>query len=135
MSDPLHDRGHRTGHARSFLALAGLLQRIGDAAVIWFTFSPGNSMQLLRGVAIGSLLCTSVLLIGVWRRLRWARYVLTGFNWVYITGFGFRVLEGWSEMKPTLSDPDAVLSAGVLLYAGATVLLVRSRRIRHFANR
>ncbi len=132
MSEPLHDRVHRTRYARHFLAAAGMLQRLGDAAVIWFTFSVDNQMLLLRGAAIGSLLCTSVLLIGVWRRLRWARYVLTGLNWGYIMVFGFCALQGWKN--PTLSEPYIALIAGVLLYAAANVILVRSRRVRHFAN-
>lgn len=134
MAEVVHERGHRTRYARAFLVAAGLLQRLGDAAVIWFTFSASNSVLLLRGIAIGSLLCTSVLLIGVWRRLRWARYVLTGFNWSYITVFGFRVLQAWAEVTPTWLDPYATLLAGVLLYAAASVILVRSRRVRHFAN-
>ena len=135
MTEHLHDRGHRTGHARLFLAAAFLLQRLGDAAVVWFAFAPGNPTLLLRGIAIGSLLCTAALLIGVWRRLRWARYVLTGFNWAYVTVFGFWVLQGWKDVKPTASDPYAALIAGVLLYAAANVILVRSRRVRHYANR
>jgi hypothetical protein len=134
MSGHMHERGHRTGNARLFLAIAFLIQRMGDAAVIWFAFSPENPALLLRGVAIGSGLCTSVLLVGVWRRLRWARYVLTGFSWAYVAIFGFRALQAWAEVKLVPADPHAVLIAGVILYAGATVILVRSRRVRHFAN-
>ncbi|MGB8168218.1 MAG: hypothetical protein WCF18_12045 [Chthoniobacteraceae bacterium] len=135
MPEHSHDRGHRTRHARTFIVIAFLLQRLGDAAVIWFTFQPSNPTLLLRGVAIGSFLCTSVLLIGVWRRLRWARYVLTAFDWVYVTGFSFLVLQAWSDVRPTISNPYVAVICGVILYAGANVILVRSRRVRHFANR
>jgi hypothetical protein len=134
MSEHPHDRGHRTRHARTFLAVAFLLQRIGDAAAIWYAFHPSNSTLLLCGVSIGSCLITSVLLVGVWRRLRWARYVLTGFNWVYITGFGFWVLQTWDETKPLLSNPRLAMLAAAVLYGGANVILLRSRRVRHFAN-
>ena len=134
MTEHSHDRGHRTKHARTFLLIAMVLQRLGDAAVIWFTFQSANSMSLLRGVALGSLLCTSVLLVGVWRRLRWARYLLTGFNWIYIMGFAFVALLAWSEEPPTITSPYVAVIAGVALYAAANVILVRSRRVRHFAN-
>ncbi len=135
MSEHPHERGHRTRNARTFLAIAFVLQRLGDAAVIWFAFQPSNSALLLRGVAIGSLLWTSVLLIGVWRQLRWARYLLTAFNWGYIMVFSFLVLQAWSEVRPTITSPYVAVILGVLLYGGANVILVRSRRIRHFANR
>lgn len=135
MQSPSHDRGHRKKHARTFIAIAFLFQRLGDAAVVWFTFQPDNSTLLLRGVAIGAAMCTTVLIIGVWRQLRWARYVLTGFNWGYITVFSFRLLQEWSEVPPALMHPLSAVAAGVLLYGGANFILLRSRRVRHFANR
>jgi hypothetical protein len=134
MSDHPHDRGHRTRHARSFLAIAFALQRLGDAAVIWFTFQPINTMPVFRGVAIGSCLCTSILLVGVWRRLRWARYVLTGLNWAYMAVFSFWVLQSWNEVSPPFSNPYLALITGVLCCGGANIILLRSRRVRHFAN-
>ncbi len=116
-----------------FLVIVFVLQRLGDAAVIWYTFLPSNSAWL-RGVALGSLVWTTALLVGVWRRFRWARYLLTSFNWGYITVFTFCVLQGWNEFQPTPTDPYTVLTAGIVLYFGANVILVRSRRVRHFAN-
>jgi hypothetical protein len=135
MTDHPHDRGHRTRHARTFLVIAFLLQRLGDAAVLWFTYRPNDPALLLRGLAFGSLLCTSVLLIGVFRRLRWARYVLTGFNWAYMVLLSFWVLQAWDELNPTMTNPYLALGAGVILLGGANVILVRSRRVRHFANK
>src|SRR5206468_1807144 len=93
MPELLHERGHRTGHARLFLVVVFVLQRLADAAVIWFTFLPVCPWSLLRGVSIGSFVWTTALLVGVWRRLRWARYLLTSFNWGYITVFTFCFLQ------------------------------------------
>lgn len=135
MIDHTHERGHRTRHARTFLIIVCLLQRLGDAAMIWFTFQPANSTLFLRGVAIGSFLCTSVLLIGVWRQFRWARYLLTSFIWVYITILSFWVLQAWNDGLPAAINPHFAVIAGVILYGGSNVILVRSRRVRHFAKR
>jgi hypothetical protein len=134
MSEHPHDRSHRTRHARLFLVLVFVLQRLGDVAVILFTFLPVNSVSLLRGVAIGSLVWTSALLVGVWRRLRWARYALTTFTWGYIVVFTFCVLQAWNEVEPVPTNPYLLLIVGVTLYSAANLILIRSRRVRHFAN-
>lgn len=91
--------------------------------------------MMLRGLAIGALLCTTVLLIGVWRRLRWARYVLAGLSWGYVALLCYLVLQAWDELTPSLSSPYLPLAGGALLYACANAILVRSRRVRHFANK
>jgi hypothetical protein len=135
MPEHLHDRGHRTRHARTFLIVVFLLQRLGDVAVIGFTFFASASALLLRGLAIGSLMWTTVFLVGVWRRLRWARYVLTGFGWAYAVLLCGWVLSAWDELKPILRNPYLALVAGAILYVAANVILVRSRRVRHFANK
>lgn len=134
MTGHSHERGPRTAHARLFLAIAFILQRLGDVAVIWFSFLPMNSMLWLRGVAAGAFVCTTALLIGVWRRLRWARYLLTGVGWLYISVVTFVALFGWNEMTFEPADPYFAPIAGALLYFGANVILVKSRRVRHFAN-
>jgi Ca2+/H+ antiporter len=135
MQGHIHDRGHRTQYARLFLAIAFVLQRIGDVAVLWFTYRPGEQASLLRGITVGSILCTSALLIGVWRRLRWARYVLTGLNWAYIALLSFSVLQSWDELEASVSNPYGALILGAVLYTCANVILVRSRRVRHFASK
>jgi uncharacterized membrane-anchored protein YitT (DUF2179 family) len=132
MSEHLHTRGHRTRHARAFLAIVFFGQRIADAAVIWFAFQPANSTLLLRGVAVGSCLSTTVLLICAWRRLGWARYLLVTFNWGFIALFGFEMLQTWDQ-KPQ-PNPSLALVAGVALYGLANLVLLRSRRVRHHAS-
>jgi hypothetical protein len=132
MSEHLHEGGHRMRHARVFLVIVFACQRLADAAVIWFTFLPENTVGLLRGVAVGSCLWTAVLLIGVWRKLRWARYALTTLNWGFMTLFGFWALHVWDDMRQP--NPSLALIAGVVLYGVANTLLLRSRRLRHYAN-
>ncbi len=128
------ERGHRTRHARRYLILVFLLQRIGDAAMIWYTFQPENPFMALRGTAVGSLVWTAVLAIGVWRRHRWARYVLTSFNWLYVFAFSLALLQSWNELTRAILSPYLAALAALALYGGANAILVRSSRVRHFAN-
>jgi hypothetical protein len=132
--DSTHERGHRTRNARSFLVLTFFMQRLADAAVIWFTFRPEEPAIIFRGIAIGSCVWTTTFLIGTWRRFRWARYLLTTCNWGYIVVFSFWALQQWAEFTGTLFDPRYVLIAGILLYLGANLILIRSRRVRNFAK-
>jgi hypothetical protein len=134
MTDHTHERGPRIAHARLFLVVVFVLQRLGDAAVIRLTFQPVFASSLLRGVAIGSLFWTTALLVGVWRRLSWARYLLIGFNWLYVAAFTYAVVNRWPAITVQFSDPFVAATAGVILYAGANVILIKSRRIRHFAS-
>ncbi|HYR58065.1 MAG TPA: hypothetical protein VEO95_05530 [Chthoniobacteraceae bacterium] len=134
MTEHTHERGHRTTHARLFLVIVFVMQRLADAGVIWYTFLPAKSVFWLRGIALGSLVWTTALLIGVWRRFRWARYLLTSFTWVYLAVLTFHILQGWNELDLTLSDPYTALIAAAVLYLAANAILIRSRRVRHFAN-
>jgi hypothetical protein len=56
-------------------------------------------------------------------------------NWAFIALFSFIVLQASSAVQPALSNPYVAVIAGVICYAAANVILVRSRRVRHFANR
>lgn len=115
--------------------LAFFLQRIADAALIWFTFLPSEPNAVsLRGAAIGSLLWTSTLLIGVWRRLRWARYLLTTFTWLHLVGISFYALIQWDRLRQNFIGPHLALIVVVIFYLGANIILIRSSRVRHYAN-
>jgi hypothetical protein len=131
--EPSHPRKPHRRHARLFIAAAFLLQRCGDGLVIWYTFLRENPTFLLRGLAIGSSIWTTTLIIGVWRRRRWARYVLTTVNWCTIAIFAYTLLHWWDRLESAASGPACVLAGGVMAYVGANVILIRSRRVRHYA--
>jgi hypothetical protein len=134
MTEHIHERGHRTGHARLFLAVVFVLQRVADAGVIWFTFQPVCTSSLLRGIAIGSFVWTTALLVGVWRRLSWARYLLTTINWLYVAAFSYALLKRWTPASGESAAQFLPPAAGVILYVAANVILIKSRRVRHFAS-
>lgn len=117
------------------MALAFCLQRLGDAAMIWYAFQQANPLSVLRGASVGCSFWTTALAIGVWRRLRWARYVLTSFTWLYVFLFSVAVLQSWDALTRAFLSPYLAAIAALLLHTGANVMLVRSSRVRHYANR
>ena len=121
-------------HTRRLLAGVFILHRLGDAAVLYAAFLPRAPHPALRGVARGALIWTAVLLVAVWRRLRWARYLLTTFGWLYALALCFVVLGRWSELSLKPLDLGAWPLAGAACYLIANLILVRSARLRHYAN-
>ncbi len=135
MSAHEHFRSHRLRLARPFLAIVFILQRIGDGVVIYAESLPTSENPVLRGLAIGSLIWTTALLIGAWRRLAWARYVLIAVSSISVVGMIFAALAHWEEYTFARLDPRSFPLAGAALYLAAMVILIRSRRVRHFADR
>jgi len=121
--------------ARPLIVVAFLFQRLGDAAALVALSEATGSETLLRGMAIGGLVCSTVLAIGVWRRLRWARYVLTTLSTLYVFGMSFAGLRSWEAYTLEQMDPRSLPLVSAAFYLLATAIMVRSRRVRHFANR
>jgi len=127
--------GYHLHFARPLVVAAFLLQRVGDAAVLYSTSLPTSPHPALRGLAIGALVCTVVMFVGVWRRMRWVRYVLVTFSWLYAFGLSLVGLEFWREYSFERFDPRSLPLVAAAFYLAATAILVRSRRVRHYANR
>lgn len=134
MSAPGSDSTHRKRVARGFCVLIFLGMRLGDALLWWYLSLPGNAAPLMNGAIVGSALCTTALLVGIWRRVSWCRYALVTLTWCFMALCSFPALRGLGGRQVMTHQEYALILGAVLLYAGGTVLLVRSRRIRHLAT-
>ena len=90
-----------------------------------------DRLPLLTGLAVLGAVFTKVLLIGMWRRMAWARYALGTVLFISLMGFAvgmfFIVGEGTVVREPGVLKK---LMAGMALQALALVPLARSRSIR-----
>jgi hypothetical protein len=125
---------HRRRTARLLLVLVFLALTVAELLLWYFTNHRSNPWPFLRGHVIGSALATTALLIGIWRRTLWARYVLIVFLWYLISLFGIVVTVITSGEQ--FMDRRAVIAAivAVVLYLASNILIIRSRRIQHLAQ-
>lgn len=125
---------HRRRTARLLLVLVFLAFTVAELLLWYFTNHRSNPWPFLRGHVIGSALVTTALLIGIWRRILWARYVLIVFLWYLISVFGIVVTVITSGEQ--FMDRTAVIAAivAVVLYLASNILIIRSRRIQHLAQ-
>lgn len=111
-----------------FLVLCG-----ADYLLLTFSFnrSISDRLQPLMGLAVLGAIFTKVLLIGMWRRMGWARYALGTVLFLSIMGFAVGMFVIFGE-GTVVREPGVVkkLVAGMALQALALVPLARSRSIR-----
>lgn len=103
--------------------------RLADAGFIYFAWHAENPMALLRGVAGGSVLWTTVLIVCVWQRRAWARYFLIAVIVGVIALFGLAIIRLLSDQ---VRNDQTLLETGfaaIALYAACIVPLSRSRAI------
>lgn len=118
--------------ARIWICIIFLLLCGSDYLLLKFSYDPFISYRLpmLTGLAVLQAIFTKVLLIGMWRRLSWTRYVLGTLLGVSIMGFAiamFVIVGGNAERSAGLLKKPL---AGMALQALALVPLARSRSIR-----
>ena len=90
-----------------------------------------DRLPMLTGLGVLGAIFTKVLLIGMWRRMAWARYALGTVLFLSIMGFGmglFFILGEGSVVRER--GVVKKLMAGMALQALALVPLARSRSIR-----
>ena len=116
--------------ARLWICVLFLVLGAADYLLLVFCYNPFNPEPRLTALAILSALGSKLLLIGLWRRLSWARYALVTLLALSITGFSIAMffIVGGSLPRPAgmLKKP----LAGMALQALALVPLARSRSIR-----
>ena len=107
--------------------------RAGDAALLTFAFHPLNEYPVLKGLSIGSVAWTTMLLIAIWRRQEWARILLITLISLSIAVFCFVLL----LMDPTVTRiaPVHLIVSGVLLHGAVLFPLARSRKIHHLVSK
>jgi peptidoglycan/LPS O-acetylase OafA/YrhL len=132
--DKQHRHRHRRRTARLFLLLVFVALSLAEVLLWHFTNQRTNPWPFLRGHVIGSALATTALLVGIWRRQLWTRYVLIVFLWYLIGIFGIvvTVITSGEYMMDRRSVVAAVI--GVALYLACNIVLIRSRRIQHLAQ-
>ena len=118
--------------ARIWIAVIFLVLCGADYLLLIFSMNPFISyrMPALFGLAVLGAIFSKVLLIGMWRRLSWARYVLGTLLAASIMGFGIAM---FAIAGGNLERPAGLLKkplAGMALQALALVPLARSRSIR-----
>ncbi len=133
MPAPDSESAHRKRVGRFYVIVALLAMRGGDGLLYWYLTLPGNDSPVHSGALVGSLLWTTALFIGIWKRQSWARYILLAFNCAFIALFMYPLFVSWGRREITFALPYLLLTGGVLLYMGATALLICSKRVRHLA--
>ena len=110
-----------------FVVLCG-----ADYLLLTFSHNPfiSDRQPLLMGLAVLGALFSKVLLIGVWRRMAWARYVLVTLLGVSILGFALAM---FAIASGNVARPAGLLKkplVGMALQALALLPLGYSRSIR-----
>ena len=108
-----------------FLLLCG-----ADYLFLRFTYDPFNPVPLLSGLTILSALGTKMMLIGIWRRMAWARYALGTMLVVSIMAFSIVLFVMIGGDVPRPKGLTKKPMAGIGLQVLALIPLARSRSIR-----
>lgn len=116
--------------ARIWIAVVFVTLCAADYLLLTFTYNPFNPIPMMSAVAIMSALCTKALLIGMWRRLAWARYTLIGMLFASLMAFSIVmfIMVGSKAPRPSglLKKPIAAMALQIM----ALVPLGKSRSIR-----
>ncbi|HEY3901583.1 MAG TPA: hypothetical protein VGM54_23430 [Chthoniobacter sp.] len=93
-----------------------------------------NTYKVSEGMTFGCALWSTVLLVAMWMRLGWARYVLGALICVSIFGFGALVLVLRSESIASMPTAMWTAAAGILFYIAALVPLGTAHTLRDFLS-
>ena len=89
---------------------------------------------MLRGQVVGSALATTALLVALWQRKFWARYVLIIFVWYLVSIFGIVALVVTGEEYKFERKPVAAAAMAVAIYVCINIVLICSHKIQHLAR-
>ena len=132
MSHTPHSHTYRKRVARIYLAGIFLLIAAADFLFGWFAFEPRSPWLL--GVIFGQSISSILLVIGVWRRQTWARYVLIGLIFATITIFSLAALMLSTEPQIPMRPALQFLIPGIASLIAANVWLISSKRIQYLAT-
>lgn len=119
---------------RAWLWFAFMFCTLGAGHYLFFRFSfhPLNSLEITRGLAFGTTLWSTVLLIAMMMHRGWARYVLATGLVLAILAFGMAILVMNSRSIVPLPGPTKMAVLGLVCYALALVPLGVSTSIRRY---
>lgn len=125
-----HSHSHRKRVARFYLAGVLLLIITADALLLRFAFSNWNPWRMLIGLLFGQLMASMLLIVGMWRRQGWSRYVLIAVLWIMIGIFSLVALVIGSNPQIANVRVYIVLGTGLLLLILANVWVIVSKRLQ-----
>jgi hypothetical protein len=134
MSHTPHSHSHRRRIARIYLVGIFLLLAGAQTLLFRFVFRSKDVWQDLLGLVMGDALASTLLLVGVWRRISWARYVLIGLNWLMLVVFALLAAIVGSDPRFGLQHTVVIFALPLLFLIAANTWLIRSRRIRHLVT-
>lgn len=134
MALDIHRHRQRRRIARLFVILIFGGFCIAEALLWYFTTHRLNPWPMLRGQVIGSALASTALLVALWQRKFWARYVLIIFVWYLVAIFGIVALVVTSDEYKAERKPVAAAVAAVGIYICINIVLICSHKIQHLAR-
>lgn len=118
--------------ARLWLLAVLVVLTAANYLLFQFSFHEMNPFPITRGIAFGSSLWSAALLIAMWLRMGWARYVLVTWLSLAIVLQGLFVLRMNSQSVKPLPEPTRIALIGLGLYALALIPLGASTSLRAF---
>jgi hypothetical protein len=120
---------HLKRHGRSWMIAIFILLRLADVGLIYFAWHPENPMPLLRGVVLGSVLWSTVLIGCVWQRKAWARYFLIAVLVGVVVLFALALIRMLTDHVRHQPEPMEAAFSALAAYIFCIVPLARSRAI------
>lgn len=105
---------------------------VGHVLFFRFSFHPLNPFPITRGLAFGSALWSTVLVVSMAFRLGWARYVLSAWLVLAMSCFSLVVLQMNKLSSAPISDATQEAVFGLVLYALGLIPLGLSHTLRRF---
>ena len=99
-----------------------------------FAIRSQDMWRNLIGMLCGYGLASTLLAIGIWRRIAWSRYVLIGLNWLMIVLFSLAAAYLGSDNQFGSQHAMVTFGPPVSLFIVSNVWLIKSRRIRHLVS-
>jgi hypothetical protein len=118
-------------NARLWLCGVFFLLRAGDYLFWKFAFAPLNPAPVLRGMVFAGAMCTTILIVAMWLRRAWSRYVLCTIIVLMIAGLAMPVLVMLGGTVPSGPNMKAWAAGAIMLYSIALVPLASARSIHH----
>ena len=134
MSPTPHSHSHRRRIARIYLVFIFLLLAGADALLFRFVLSKPELRGEFLGLLFGDALSSTLLLVGVWRRIAWSRYVLIGLNWLMLIIIALTAAFLGSEPLFGLRHTLVTFAPPLVLFIAANTWLIKSKRIRHLVT-
>ena len=131
---PQSRHSQRKRIARMYLVAIAAMILVADAMLFHFVFSDKNPWEPLIGILFGQAVSAPLLIVAIWRRLNWARFVLIAVLFVVVGIFGLAALYTNSEIEYQDRWQLAAVAIALGILTLANTWLIRSKRIQHLAR-